>query len=114
MDRILNPNTTAADTGCILGNSQAVKDQFISHIRYTVDVKTAPVVVRMIPCDGNTAAPGDGRTVILLDVQTASIQCSLIPGNGAIFIGKIACAIDPYTAAADTGAVVVDLTAIHR
>ena len=114
MDRILNLNTTAADTGCILGNSQAVKDQFISHIRYTVDVKTAPVVVRMILCDDNTTAPGDGLSVILLDVHTASIQCSLIPGNGAILIGKITCAIDPYTATADTGTVVMDPAAIHR
>ena len=42
------------------------------------------------------------------------IQCSLIPGNGTTFIGKITCAIDPCTAAADTGAVVIDLDAIHR
>ena len=114
MDRLLNLNTTAADTGCILGNVGAVKDQVISHIRYTVDVKTAPVVVRMILCDGNTTAPGDSLTVILLDVHTTSIQCSLIPGNGAILIGKIACAIDPYTTTADAGTVVIDPAAIHR
>ena len=79
-----------------------------------MDIKASSILIRMILCNGNTAAKGTCFTVIRLYIHTATIKRSTVPGDGAALIGKITCMIDPYAAAADAGAVPTDHTAFYR